>query len=270
MNFCPRCRTALSDAEIEYGERESSLNHVKFYLKDPSGLSGSAAGKDDRGAYVVIATSRPELLAACQLVAVHPDDANRAELVGRTVFVPLYDREVEIVADEVVDPDFGTGMVMICTFGDKDDLEWSRRYKLKFIRAIEESGRMGKASGAYADMSIEEAKQAVVEDLKSRGLLVKREPLAQRVGLCWRCQTPVEYIATTQWFFRVLAQKSTVLDADAKIAWFPEYMRQRLVNWVEALDWDWCISRQRYFATPIPIWTCEACSGVVLAKPEQL
>jgi valyl-tRNA synthetase len=256
ITFCPRCKTAIADAEIEYKERETSIYTLKFYIKD---------AKDS---YITIATTRPELLSVCQLIAVNPGDKRFTNIIGKKAITPLYQKEVKIVADSQVDPKFGTGIVMICTFGDKEDVEWGYKYKLEFIKAINEEGKLTEVSGNYKGMSINEARNRICEDLRKQGLLLKESSLTQRVGVCWRCATPVEFIVTTQWFLKMLQFKEKIIEIQSQIKWYPEYMRKRLINWIDSLRWDWCISRQRYFATPIPVWECGDCEYIVLANPE--
>ncbi|MFC2172673.1 valine--tRNA ligase [Acidobacteriota bacterium] len=261
VNFCPRCRTALSDAEIQYTERQTSLNYLKFYPESGNG------NKPD--GFLGIATTRPELLCACRLVAVHPSDQRYSSLVGSRVKVPLYDITVPIVADENADPKFGTGAVMVCTFGDKEDIQWIFKHNAGSVRAIDEMGNLTEAAGPYEGMTIKEAREKIIADLKQSELLTSDESLEQRVGVCWRCETPIEYIITRQWFLKIIENKERILETQKAIEWYPDYMRVRLINWIESLTWDWCISRQRYFATPIPIWECTACSEVVPATREQ-
>lgn len=256
VNWCPRCGTSIAEAEVEYQERETYLNYIVFKEKD--------TGRD-----VLIATTRPELLCTCQLVAVNPEDEEHRYLVGKTLLTPIFNREVPVVADEKVDPDFGTGVVMICTIGDKDDLEWVHKYNLKIEKGIDEKGRMTSLAGPYAGMAIEEARKKIIEDMKEAGLLVKQEKIKQNVGTCWRCHTPIEFLEVPQWFLKTLDFKEDVLRRADEIKWYPEYMKIRLRNWVESLAWDWPISRKRYFATPLPLWECEKCGHVVLAEEEQ-
>ncbi|MEE9440934.1 MAG: class I tRNA ligase family protein, partial [Candidatus Thermoplasmatota archaeon] len=219
------------------------------------------------GVYIEIATTRPEMLPSCQIVAVHPSDERAPWLVDQVVKVPAFDKEVKIVEDDAVDPEFGSGLVMICTVGDKEDLNWVFKYKLPLDMSINEEGEMTEICGKYQGMKIEDARKQVIEDLEKTDLLIKREPLDQNVGVCWRCKTPIEFINAEQWFLKTVDFKEMVLKQSDAMNWFPEFMKIRLEDWVNSLEWDWVISRQRYFATPIPLWECGKCGEVVIARP---
>ena len=257
VNWCPRCETAIADAEVEYEERESTLNYLKFKIH----------GKND---YLTIATTRPEYLHACVVVAVHPEDERYKGYVGEKLEVPPFGQIVEVIEDREVDPQFGTGVVMICTYGDKTDVRWVRRHKLPVINAIDERGHMTEAAGKYVGLTLDECKKQIVEDLRRAGLLEKQEKLVQNVGVCWRCKTPVEILTKRQWFMRVLDLKDEVIDGAKRVRWVPEYMRDRLISWAESMDWDWVISRQRIFATPIPAWYCSKCDSPIVAEESQI
>jgi valyl-tRNA synthetase len=255
VNWCPRCMTALADAEVEYTDNVTKLNFIKFRVK----------GTDD---YAVIATTRPELICTCQVVAVHPEDRERGHLIGKKLLTPIYDKEVDIIADPKVDPTFGSGVVMICTIGDKDDLEWVMKYNLPLEKGIDEQGRMTEVAGKYEGLPVKEARKIIIEDIETAGQLMNKEELQQNVSICWRCHEPIEYLQVPQWFVKILDFKDDVLKKAEEIEWFPEFMKVRLQDWVNSLGWDWVISRQRYFATPIPLWECAECGQVVPAREE--
>lgn len=257
VNWCPRCETAIAFAEVEYHENETSLNYLEF-------------PEADGDKKIPIATTRPELLSACVAVTVHPDDIRYQGLTGKFVEVPLYGRKVKVITDEDVDPEFGTGAVMICSFGDKTDVSWVNRYGLDVIEAIDEKGIMKEVAGEYKGCTIDECKENIIADLKDRGELKKQEKVDQNVGLCWRCKTPIEILAKKQWFVAVNQLTKTVEDTANKMEWIPEHMKTRLLNWTGSMDWDWVISRQRIFATPTPIWYCQDCGKIILPDPEYL
>ncbi len=247
VNWCPRCETAIAFAEVEYDSRETKLNYLHF---------------DD----LEIATSRPELLAACVAVAINPEDERYKVYLNSTVKVPLFGHEVKVIGDKDVDPEFGTGAVMICTFGDKQDVRWWLEHSLPLRKAIDKSGLMTEIAGKYKGMSIPECKKAIIEDLEKEGYLFEQKPLEQNVGMCWRCSTPIEILSERQWFIKI--DTDEVSNASNEIEWLPEYMKVRLDNWTNTMEWDWCISRQRLFATPIPVWYCKHCDEVMVAKEE--
>lgn len=271
VNWCPRCMTAMADAEVTYTDRTTKLNTIKFYFKEkPSEqlFKYRSIGKDSKGAYIEIATTRPEMLPSCQIVAIHPTDERAPWLNDQTIIVPIFNKQVKIVEDESVDPEFGTGIVMICTVGDKEDLNWVFKYKLPIEMSIDEEGKMTDICGVYIGMKIDDARKKILIDIKEDNLLIKQEPLDQNIGVCWRCKTPVEFINAKQWFLKTTIFKDMVLKKSNEMNWYPEFMKIRLEEWVNSLEWDWVISRQRYFATPIPLWECEKCSRVIIARPE--
>lgn len=255
VNWCTRCITALADAEVEYKNRLTKLNYIKFKIEK--------TGED-----LIIATTRPELLCTCQFVAVNPKDDSKFGLAGRRVLTPIYNRPVEIFEDEKVDPAFGTGAVMVCTVGDKDDLEWVHRYSIPLEKGIDEEGRMTAVAGPYAGLPVAEARKKIIEDLKSAGLLVKQEDIEQNVGSCWRCHSPIEFMQVKQWFLKTRQFRDDMLRYADEIKWHPEFMKVRLVDWINSLQWDWVLSRQRYFATPIPVWECTECEHVIPASED--
>jgi len=256
VNWCPRCETAIADAEVEYEERETSLYYIDFKL--------------DSGEKITIATTRPEFLPACVAVAVHPNDTRYRKLVGRKMMVPPFWSEVPVIEDEEVDPEFGTGVVMICTFGDKTDVKWVKRHNLPVIKLLDESGRITEAGRKYSGMSIEECRKAIVKDLREAGLISREERIVQNVGVCWRCKTPVEILSRAQWFMRVLDLNKLAIEKAQEVRWVPPHMLRRFIDWAESMDWDWVISRQRIFATPIPVWYCANCGAPMVAEEEQL
>ena len=256
VNWCPRCETAIADAEVEHETRKGKLHYIKFPL--------------EKGGHLTIATTRPELIPACVAVAVHPEDERYNRYIGEQIVVPIVNRKVKIIADEMVDPKFGTGVVMICTYGDKADVKSVKKNNLPVIMLLTQDGKMNEKAGKYAGLTIEEAKKAIVEDLKKEGLLEKIEEITQEVGVCWRCKTPVEILERKQWFMKTRILTDQVKKAAHEVKWYPDYMKYRLIDWAKSLDWDWVISRQRVFATPIPIWYCEKCGEIILAEPEWL
>ena len=249
VNFCTRCETAIAFAEVSYNEEDSFLNFFNF-----DGLE--------------IATSRPELLGACVAVAVHPDDDRYKDIVGKTLKVPLFGHEVKIISDDQVDMSFGSGAVMICTFGDKTDVFWWKKYNLPLRKAITPKGTMTAICGKYEGLTTKECRQAIIDDMKKEGILYRQEPLHHSVGCCWRCKTPIEILSERQWFVKVKGDE--IIKAARDIKWYPEHMLQRLENWAEQMEWDWCISRQRLFATPIPVWFCDKCGEMILPDEADL
>jgi valyl-tRNA synthetase len=254
VNWCPRCETAIADAEVENEDREGTLFTIRF------------AGVENDP--IEIASTRPELLSACVAVAVDPDDERYEDRVGESFEVPIFGQEVELIADEEVDSEFGTGAVMICTFGDKQDVNWWAEYDLPLRTVLTEDGRLNERAGEFEGLTVDEAKAEIAAALDEAGDLQDREPVEQSVGCCWRCDTPIEILSKEQWFIRV--DQEEILEKAREVEWIPEHMYARLREWTEGMEWDWVISRQRVFATPIPAWFCEECGYVHVASVEDL
>jgi valyl-tRNA synthetase len=256
--WCPECRTAIAQAELDDLDRMSEYVTLPFEWLDSERPS------------LRIATTRPELLAACVAVFVHPNDPRYTGLAGRQVRVPLFGQQVPVLEDAAADPEKGTGAVMCCTFGDSTDVAWWRTYGLPMVAAIGQDGRMTEAAGAYNGLPVAEARTRIKADLQAGGLILERQATEQTLRVHERCDTPVETIFTRQWFVRVLDAKQELLEAGEQIQWHPEHMRARYRAWVENLNWDWCISRQRYFGVRFPLWYCQACGEIRLARRDSL
>jgi len=254
--WCCKCRTSVATAELEDKEFDSIFNYLNFRLADGSGT-------------IPIATTRPEFLPACVSIFVNPEDERYSNLIGKEVLVPLFeDRKVIIRADEKVGIDKGTGIVMCCTFGDQTDVEWWKEYGLELKTAIDDGGCMTEICGKYAGMKSDDARKAIIEDLKEQGYIYKQDPIRHSVKVHERCDRPIEFLSKKQWFIKTstpeLKQKWT--DLGNELVWHPESMKARYMAWVNNLNQDWSISRQRYFGVPFPVWYCKDCGEVKFAE----
>jgi valyl-tRNA synthetase len=254
--WCTECQSAFAQADVDDMERHSEYVTLPFGLPD--------------GRTLPIATTRPELLCACVAVFVHPEDKRFTGVIGQKARVPFYNQEVPILADPAADPEKGTGAVMCCTFGDQTDIAWWQKHRLPLAEAILPSGKMSALAGALEGMPIPAARQEIKKLLGAQGLTLERTPTVQTIRVHERCDTPIEYISTPQWFVRVVDHKEELLAAGAQVTWHPEYMGARYRAWVENMNWDWCISRQRYYGVPFPTWFCKDCGEVMLADASDL
>lgn len=254
--WCPLCRTAIAQADLEDQEEKSQINYFNFK---------SVEGKD-----LTVATTRPELLSSCVALYVNPKDKRYQKLIGTRARVPLFDYDVPIHESEKVEIEFGTGLMMVCTWGDKDDLEKWQEDKLETRALIQENGRLNERGGKWAGLKINKAREAIIAELKVRNLLVKQEPVEHNLNVHERCGTPTEFILSQQWFIKIADQKKNWLEQGRKINWYPEYKIKEYEMWVESIKWDWCISRQRYYGVPFPIWYCAKCEKPIFADVRDL
>ena len=251
INWCPHCKTSISDAEVVFEEKEGSFWHLRYPLSDGSG-------------YIELATTRPETMLGDTAVAVHPDDERYKALVGKTVILPLVNKEIPIIADSYVEQDFGTGVVKITPAHDPNDFEVGLRHNLPVINVMDDGGVINENGGKYAGMSALEARKQIVKDLDEAGFLIKIEPIKHNVGTCYRCGTVVEPRVSTQWFVKMEPLAKPAIDAvkDGDIRFIPERMDKVYYNWMENIK-DWCISRQLWSGHQIPAWYCECGETIV-------
>ena len=256
INWCPCCKTALSDAEVEYAEEGGHFWHLRYVATDNS-------------AEVIVATTRPETMLGDTAVAVHPDDKRYLSLVGKTLTLPLVGREIPVVADEYVDPAFGTGCVKITPAHDPNDFEVGARHALPIIRVMNDDGSMNELAGKYQGLDRYEARKQIVADLEKSGNLVKIEPHTHNVGHCYRCHSTVEPIVSKQWFVKMepLAKPAIQAVMRNKTKFVPERFSKIYYNWMENVR-DWCISRQLWWGHRIPVWYCKDCGEVICVKDE--
>ncbi|MFV0380399.1 MAG: valine--tRNA ligase [Anaerorhabdus sp.] len=251
--WCTECSTSIAQAELETKTVKTTFNYVKFTVADTE-------------EEFVIATTRPELLPAIVSVFVNPDDPKTKHLIGKNAKIPLIDIEVPIIADEKVAIDKGTGIVMCCTFGDQTDIEWWKKYNLPLKHIFTDNGRIIDDIKDYGGLKIKEARAKIIEDLFNGGYLIKSDELEHEVQTHERCGREVEYSIMKQWFIDTTSHKKEFLEIGKEIKWSPAHMINRYNDWVENIMWDWCISRQRYFGVPFPVWYCKKCDKPIFAN----
>ena len=251
--WCPVCETPLAEADIEYEERPSKLVRMKFSL----GKTG----------HISIATTRPELLAACRAVIVHPDDERFTSAHGKTARVPIYGHEVPIVPHPMAKPEFGSGAAMICSYGDMVDLQLFREMRLEPVKAIDERGRLTEAAGPLMGLKIEAARAKAIELLRERGALEKEEPIQHKTPICSRSLNPIEFLSSDAWYLKQLEFRDDLKGLAREMEFRPARHRQLLLDWIDGLTIDWPISRRRYYHTEIPLWYCKACGETLAPTP---
>lgn len=256
INWCPTCHTTISDAEVEYEEKKGKLYYIKYPAKDNS-------------YHVVVATTRPETMLGDTAVAVNPNDQRYKHLIGKTVVLPLVNREIPIIADDYVDMEFGTGVVKITPAHDPNDFEIGQRYNLPMVQVIDTKGYMNENAGKYAGQERYEARKNIVKDLKELGLLVKEEDYTHNVGHCYRCSTVIEPLVSKQWFVKMkpLAEPAIRVVKEGKIKFIPERFEKIYFNWMENIK-DWCISRQLWWGHRIPAYYCRDCENMMVSREE--
>jgi valyl-tRNA synthetase len=253
-NFCIDCGTTIADSEITYIDKETKLVYIKFFLKDST-------------EFIIIATTRPELLFACQAIIVNPEDERYREKQGNNLKIPIFDREVKIINHKSVDTNFGSGAVMVCSYGDLNDVQLFRELQLKEIKSINSNGKTTEHAKQFSNLSLKEARNKIIEELQEKGLIYKIETLLHRTPICERSKTPIEIISLEDYYLKQVDFKSELFEYSRKIKFYPEMHRQILLNWLNSISIDWPISRRRYYGTEIPIWYCKKCKYPNIPEP---
>jgi len=259
-HFCVNCETSVAKAEVGYQDELGKLWYIKLALAD----------RDDE--FITIATTRPEYMEACVGVLINPNDQRYLDLSAAKVKLPIADRIVPIYMDPEVDMNFGTGIVYVCTYGDEMDIKWKLKFDLDEIQIFTEDGKMN-ATSKYQGLTISEARGAIVKDLEDMGLIEKIEDYEHSVIIHSErssCRRPIEYLPVDQWFINLKDYSEEIIDSAQSMKWYPEKHKQRLIDWATGLDWNWVISRQRVFGTPIPFWYCKECGHIIAPNKEDL
>jgi valyl-tRNA synthetase len=254
--YCTTCRTSVAQAEIDNKEIKSFFNTIEFTNEKKQSL--------------LVSTTRPELLPACVALFCNPNDTRYTDLLNTQAIVPIFNTRVPILIDEKVDPEKGTGLVMCCIFGDQTDIFWFKKYSLNFKPVINQDGKWGELSGPLEGLNVHEARKKIIDLLKESGVLKEQKEITHSVNTHERCKQEIEYLTLQQWFVKILEYKNTFLELGGKINWHPDFMKARYKDWVSNLNWDWCISRQRFFGIPFPVWHCTKCHKIILADPKDL
>lgn len=254
INWCPHCLTSISDAEVEFEEKDSFFWHIRYPLSDGSG-------------FIELATTRPETMLGDTAVAVHPDDDRYKDFVGKTVILPIVNKEIPIIADYYVEQDFGTGAVKITPAHDPNDFEVGARHSLPIINVMTDDGHMNENAGRFEGMEALDCRKAIVQELEEGNFLVKVEPMKHNVGACYRCHTTVDPRISMQWFVEMkpLAKPATDIVKDGTIKFIPERFDKTYFHWMENIK-DWCISRQLWWGHRIPAWYCGDCGEITVGK----
>ena len=256
INWCPHCKTSISDIEMEYEEKDGAFWHMAYPFTDGSGA-------------IIVATTRPETIPGDTGVAVHPDDERYKDMIGKTVRIPVIGREIPIVADTYAKMDKGTGAVKITPAHDPNDFEVGLRAGLPILNVMTDDGYMNEQAGKYAGMSLKECRKAIVADFEAAGALVKIEPTKHEVGTCYRCHTSVEPRVSKQWFVKMqpLAEPAIKVVREGKTKFIPERFDKTYFNWMENIR-DWCISRQLWWGHRIPAWYCDDCGEITVSRED--
>ncbi|MFH1290749.1 MAG: valine--tRNA ligase, partial [Nanoarchaeota archaeon] len=252
--YCPECQTPIAQAELEDKNQGTLFSTLRFLTEE---------GED-----IGIATTRPELLGACVAVFVNPNDKRYKDQIGRKATVPLFDYQVPIIADESADIEKGTGILMVCSYGDKYDVDAIKRYKLEPRVIFDLDGRVN--LNEYHGLTIKEARKKILEDLKNDDLILEQKQIEHAVNVHDKCGTAIEFLPTEQWFIKILDKKRELIKQGREIKWYPKHMFKRYENWVNGLEWDWSVSRERHFGVAIPVWHCRECGEVILAEEKEL
>ncbi len=257
INWCPRCQTALSDEEAAHKDVQGGLYHIKYPIVGKNGPY-EKMGED----HIVVATTRPETMLGDTAVAVHPNDPRYKHLIGKKVILPLLNREIPVIADEFVDPEFGTGIVKVTPAHDPNDFAMGHRHKLEQINVMTPDGKINEHGGAYKGMDRFEARKKILQDLEELGFFVRRDSHLHAVGHCYRCDTVIEPYLSKQWFVKMqpLAEKALRAHREGKTKFYPDRWTKVYTNWLEGIR-DWCISRQIWWGHQIPAWHCLQCQA---------
>lgn len=254
--WCTHCQTALAQADLEDKEEKSLMYNIKFAFEGGKGA--------------IISTTRPELIPACVALYVNPKDKRYKSYIGKNAVVPITNDKVPVKASDTVEMEKGTGLMMVCTWGDTEDISKWRADKLETKLIIGKNGKINEKGGKYEGLTLAKARENIISDLEREGLLVSKKEMEHVVNIHERCKHPIDFFASPQWFVKILDIKDDLKKRGGELKWHPQFMKVHLDNWIDGLKWDWCISRDRFFGVPFPVWHCEDCRGIILPDDKEL